>query len=137
MRVVNLDLRPRPIQDAAFNISKILPAVTGIVTGLVMVGLVTSTQANAITITLGAVATLVATVAPLIAAFRVVAQAEPQVTPLSSPMSANGTPLVPVAPAPSGSSYSPVQAATIPPLTADQAAPLIPGTPGATGGPAA
>jgi hypothetical protein len=132
---VDINLRPRPILDAASSISKVLPALAGIVTALVMVGLITSTQANAITVAFGAIATVVATVAPLVSAFRVVSIAEPQVTPLSSPMTAEGTPLVPATPVPYGSTQAPIQRAPISPLTPDQAPPYTPGTPETGGGP--
>lgn len=132
---VDINLRPRPIQDAASSVSKVLPAFTGIVTALVMVGIITDTQANAITIALGAIATVVAAVAPLVSAFRVVSIAEPQVTPLSSPMTAEGTPLVPAVPTTNRSSASPTQGAPISPLTVDQPPPYTSGTPDPPAGP--
>lgn len=91
-------LRPRPINDAAFSVSKIIPAVTGIIALAASIGLISATQGDALSIALGAVATVAATIGPVISAFRVARIAEPQVTPLVSPQSNDGTPLVPAVP---------------------------------------
>lgn len=89
--------RPRPLRAAADRVAKVTGTLTALVTALAGAGiaLVTAEQADALTAILGAVPGVVALVGTALAAFGVVKQAEPLVTPVESPMDNQGNHLVP------------------------------------------
>lgn len=85
--------RPRPIRDAASRLSKLLGVAGAFVTALVGWGVVTAAQGDAVAGLLGAIPGIVTLVTTALAAFGIVRQAEPLVTPTSDPRSAAGAPL--------------------------------------------
>jgi hypothetical protein len=86
--------RPRPILDAIRSGGVLISAAGSVLGALVAVGLLTATQANAVTVILGAVATLLPGATAAAAQLHVLTTAEPRVTPLSSPQDSDGTELV-------------------------------------------
>lgn len=100
MTIPDITTRPRPVRAAAFDASKVVAGLTAIASAAVMVGLLSSIQANAITVALGGVVVVIGAVGPIVAAFRVSTTSEPLVTPVASPQDNAGNPLVPLAPSP-------------------------------------
>ena len=88
--------RPEPVLDAAKVASAVSGAVGALGAALVLVGWATAEQVQSWVIVTGgavsALATLVAVVAPIVAAYR----ARGLVTPLESPRNSDGTPLMAV-----------------------------------------
>lgn len=89
-----LDDRPRPINDAAGTVTKIVGTISTLAAMLVGWGLLSATQLDAVEALLGAVPGLVGLIASALSAFGVVRRAEPEVTPLSDPRDNTGQPLV-------------------------------------------
>lgn len=90
--------RPRPIKTAAANLSKILGVAGSLVTALVGWSILSAVQGDALTGLLGAIPGAVTAVTTVLAAFGIVRQAEPHVTPLSSPRNNAGQDLRPASP---------------------------------------
>lgn len=92
--------RPRPIVDAASKVTKVIGAAGALLSLAASIGLLTQTQGDALATFLALIAPVITAVVGALAAFGVVHLAEPLVTPLSSPVSAEGVPLVEQPPAP-------------------------------------
>jgi len=80
-----LDVRPVPLRDAFKTVASARAFLGSLVTALIGWGLLTSVQGDAIVGLLGLIPGVVTAVTALLAAFGVVKQAEPQVTPNTSP----------------------------------------------------
>ena len=105
------DTRPNPLGEVASKVGVAWASASGLVTGAVTYGLLTTAQGDAITAagaaaqdTVTALGTVVAVVLPLIGAvissFRTAAAGRDHVTPITSPRDNDGNPLTPdVAPA--------------------------------------
>jgi hypothetical protein len=96
MRAVQGDaVRPRPLLSALKS-GAWKPAVAGVVSMLVAVGILNADQSTALQGLLVAVDALVTAGAGVWAAFHVVRQGEPLVTPMSDPRAEDMTPLHPI-----------------------------------------
>lgn len=91
--------RPRPVNDAAVSVSKVLGIIGALVTTAVTYGIITSVQGDAVTGLLGLIPGAITAVLAAYSAFRVAAEAEPQVTPVSKPVVVINGEQVPLVPA--------------------------------------
>ncbi len=91
---MSLDERPRPLQEAASRLSKVLGVAGAVVTALVGFGIFSLAQGDAVQGLLGAIPGVVTAVVAVLSAFGVVRAAEPQVTPLSDPRDNDGNKLI-------------------------------------------
>jgi len=91
--------RPRPVHNAAVSISKVLGIIGALVTTAVTYGIITSVQGDALLGLLGLIPGAIAGVLSAWSAFRVSAEAEPQVTPVSKPVAVINGEQVPLVPA--------------------------------------
>lgn len=94
---LNIDDRPRPILDAFRSVASTVALAGSVATSLVGWGVLTLAQGDAVSALLGAIPGAVALVTSLLAAFRVVAKAEPLVTPTADPRTDDGIALIPAA----------------------------------------
>lgn len=95
---IDITSRPRPIKAAADELKAWLSLATLLVGGLggAGVNLLTDEQSDALTATLAAIPGVVGAVAVLLTAFGIRKRAEPLVTPLENPMTADGERLYPL-----------------------------------------
>lgn len=97
-RTVVLDnglTRPAPLRDVAAGVARWTAILAGLVTSAVGWGLLTSQTGDALTGLLGLIPGLVTAVAVAVAALRTAVKGEDVVTPVSDPMTTDGTRLVP------------------------------------------
>lgn len=94
--MVELVERPRPLAEAARDLSWWLGLSSFLVVGGGSFGLITAQQGDALTGLLGAIPGAVAAVLSVLSAFGVVRRGEPAVTPLSDPRDAQLRALVPL-----------------------------------------
>lgn len=87
--------RPRPLRDAAKEASLAVGLGGSIITALVGYGILTVAQGDAFTALLGLLPGVVTGITAVAAAFRTANNGEQRVTPIESPLSAAGEPLVP------------------------------------------
>jgi uncharacterized protein with von Willebrand factor type A (vWA) domain len=88
--------RPRPLAEAADRATRVIGTLSAFVTALAGSGIavLSADQADALTALLGAAPGVITMVGVALASFGIVKRAEPQVTPLESPMDNQGNYLV-------------------------------------------
>lgn len=91
------DSRPRPILEAIRS-GAWVPLLGTAITAVVTFGLLNSEQAAGLHNLVAAGATLLTAVTAALHTLHVLRNAEPEVTPISDPRAADGTPLVPMSP---------------------------------------
>lgn len=94
VRLMAEEPRPRPLVDAATQVSRVVAVAGTLVTMLVGWGVLSLAQDDAVTGLLGAIPGLVTLVTAVLSAFGVVRIGEPSVTPLADPRDADLRPLV-------------------------------------------
>ncbi|UVS81856.1 hypothetical protein [Actinokineospora sp. UTMC 2448] len=87
--------RPRPLRTVAQKVSAIAAVIGGAVSSAATIGAISMDQHDAVQGVLAGVAGLATAVTAALAAFGVVRQGEPKVTPLDDPRNAAGVSLVP------------------------------------------
>lgn len=95
MSIQSYDNRPRPLHDAAARMTKLFGIIGTVVTAAAGWGVLTSVQGDALLGLLGVIPGVITLVTTVLAAFGVVREGEPQVTPLADPRDASMNPLVP------------------------------------------
>lgn len=85
MSPIDPDNRPRPLHKAAIAVARGRASIGGLLTAAAGFGLMSAVQVDAVTAALGAIPGIIAAATGVLAAFGVVKQAEPKVTPIESP----------------------------------------------------
>lgn len=84
-RPIELEARPRPLAEAARDISWWLGLFSALVVSGTSFGIITATQGDAVTGLLGLIPGAITAIVTMLSAFGVVRRGEPLVTPLSDP----------------------------------------------------